>query len=275
MTVLNQSEEDHKIAVVASTTYNMLIAESEGYYADQYWAQCAKWLPARNDTKVVLDLGCGQGRLANRIAAYYPDARVRGVDVSKRAVEVARQYASAQGLGNVNYVVGSSAELLRKTQPASVDVVLFTEVAFYHPLWLAEIPDIVARLRPGGIFIGSFRSAYFNVLLLLMAGRVADARQILKSRSGRLFRDSPVEFSWINSRELEKLMTESGLEILSLSAVGACSGIPGDPHASIARPGRLSHDEQELLMEIELDLADALPDAGRYVLAIARKPNSS
>lgn len=42
----------------------------------------------------VLDVGCGSGRIMNRLAEQYPDSRFTGIDLSQEAIGKARAEAS-------------------------------------------------------------------------------------------------------------------------------------------------------------------------------------
>jgi 16S rRNA (guanine1207-N2)-methyltransferase len=51
----------------------------------------------------LLDLGCGYGPVALTMAVRAPSARVLGVDVNERAIELARENAISAGLYNVKF----------------------------------------------------------------------------------------------------------------------------------------------------------------------------
>jgi len=55
----------------------------------------------------VLEVGCGDGSNLVPIAAAFPESRFIGLDLSSRAVERAREYARACGLGNIEFRNGS------------------------------------------------------------------------------------------------------------------------------------------------------------------------
>ncbi len=61
------------------------------------------------------------------------------------------------------------------------------------------------------------------------------------------------------------------MELLELVGIGCCSGLEDDPFAGFARPSLLSENERNQLMRLETALGPMLPDAGRYLLAAARK----
>jgi hypothetical protein len=68
------------------------------------------------------------------------------------------------------------------------------------------------------------------------------------------------------------LIRDHGLDLLELCGIGVCSGIPGDPHDHIVQPSQLDSGEKDHLMRLELELGRSVPDAGRYMLTVARKP---
>src|SRR5690606_40809456 len=56
---------------------------------------------------VLADLGTGSGAIALALAVERPRARVDAVDASAAALEVARANATAAGIGNVSFHLGS------------------------------------------------------------------------------------------------------------------------------------------------------------------------
>jgi 16S rRNA G1207 methylase RsmC len=60
-------------------------------------------VPAPSPTGDLLDLGCGWGPIAITLALRSPGARVWGVDVNHRALDLARANAEAAGVSNVTF----------------------------------------------------------------------------------------------------------------------------------------------------------------------------
>src|SRR5512134_3860503 len=52
----------------------------------------------------MLDVGCGSGRILNRLAELFPNSRFVGMDLSKEATDAARKEASGKGLRNADFV---------------------------------------------------------------------------------------------------------------------------------------------------------------------------
>ena len=99
----------------------------------------------------VCDLACGQGVLARRLAGR--GARVLGVDVSEKLLEIARRYEREEARG-VEYARGD-AQTLHGLADGAFDGVVCN-------MALVDIPDLDATLaavsrvlRPGGWFVFS------------------------------------------------------------------------------------------------------------------------
>lgn len=95
------------------------------------------------DPREVVDLGCGTGALARRLAARFPEARVTGVDHSSEMIERAR----AQG-GGVQYVLGDLAAY-EPDRPA--DVLVSNAALHWVPDHETLLPRLLGRLAPGGL----------------------------------------------------------------------------------------------------------------------------
>jgi ubiquinone/menaquinone biosynthesis C-methylase UbiE len=98
---------------------------------------------------VVLDAGCGSGRLAVEIARRRPDLRVHGVDLERGMVDVASQRAERERVADrVQFTVADLADL--PLPDDSVDPIVST-ASLHH--W-AEVGAVIASrdrvLRPEG-----------------------------------------------------------------------------------------------------------------------------
>lgn len=258
--------------VVRSTEYDMMLSPNESYYADQYWLGIQRHLERVSSSATILDLGCGQGRLSMRMARAFPSGGVLACDASSSAIQAARQYAAAASMANVEFRVSAIRECLDSLASDSVDVVVMTEVTFYYPGWKDDLARIARVMRPGGTLILSSRSQYFDALCLVRDGLWEDTETLIRDREGRIFGPS-LTFTWQTAAELRDLLERGhGFEVLDIRGLGVCSGIPGDPHATICEPSRLTDVERDRLMRLEVELGPTVPDAGRYIVAIARKP---
>ena len=106
----------------------------------------------------VLELGCGPGFYACRLAARFAQLRMTGVDRSARQLQRARGQAAARRLANCRFVVGDGRALAcpAATFDAAISARLFTILRERERV-LAEVHRV---LRPGGrLFIAEPRSA--------------------------------------------------------------------------------------------------------------------
>lgn len=69
----------------------------------------------------VLDLGCGRGRIATRLATLYPRSTFVGLDLSTEAVAYAREHA--RGLGNVTFEARDLSDYDTRAEPEAYDLV--------------------------------------------------------------------------------------------------------------------------------------------------------
>lgn len=265
----------HRNQIIRSTQrYNMVTSLDEPYYQEQYWHWIKKYLDFSKlpVSGRYLDLGCGQGRLSIPLAKWCANkGKVIGVDFSKIAIEQARQYASESGLSNIDYYTVDILSFLKEKNPNSFDGILLLEVTYVLPEYCSVLKEIKRILKPGGLLFVSFRSQYFDVLYSVAKHNWDDIDTILKNRIGRLG-NGDIYFTWQTSNEMAHLIEKKlKFEILDLCGIGCCSGIEGDPHGFITRPSGLNKNERKTLMKLEIALADSVPDAGRYILCIARK----
>jgi len=250
--------------------HDMASDPDEHYYLEQYWywllPECERHFPGHSGR--VLDIGCGRGRLALRVAAWLTNGTVVGVDLLRAAVQQARYYAQERGLTNVEFHQGDAVDFVSSLPADSFDLVLMTEATFFMPSY-RDVIDAVARvLKSGGVFFVSFRSQYYDLLYSIHERNWQAAFQVRDEREGH-WGGGTTWFSWHTTAEIRQLLGEAGLTVLRLCGVGIASGIEGDPLATIAQPSKLSQKEKAQLMQLETSLAECYADCGRYILAIA------
>lgn len=259
-------------SVVHSTRYNMMEAPNEPYYTEQYWQVILPHLSKLHQEARIIDLGCGQGRFTVKLGKFFTRGQIKGCDLSEEAVSQAKNYASRDSVTNIDLKVQSIADCLKNFSEKTVDAILINEVTFFYPHWKQDLPHIIQALKPGGILIISFRPQYFYALYLVRNRLWEEVESVLKNRQGAILESSTL-FTWQTSDEIRNLLTqEYGLILLELQGIGTCSGIPQDPHDHICQPSHLNAEEKEQLMKLELELGKKFPDGGRYILAVASKP---
>lgn len=102
---------------------------------------------------VVLDIGCGTGSLALRLAP--SAAHIHGLDVSEEMVRIARRKADAQQAGNVTFHVGAFDDSFTVFDEASLDGVCAYSLLHLLENRQAALARIHRLLKPGGFFVAS------------------------------------------------------------------------------------------------------------------------
>lgn len=102
---------------------------------------------------VVLDIGCGTGSLALRLAP--SGAHIHGLDLSSEMIRIANGKARAQQIDNVTFHIGPFDDSFTTFEAESLD-----GICAYSLLHLVEdLPAALGRiyrlLKPGGFFISS------------------------------------------------------------------------------------------------------------------------
>jgi 2-polyprenyl-3-methyl-5-hydroxy-6-metoxy-1,4-benzoquinol methylase len=161
-------------------------------------------------TDVVLDIGCGTGSLALRLAS--GAATIHGLDLSSEMVRVARGKAQAEGAANVSFHVDSfdSCELF---PPASLDGVCAYSLLHLVEDLPATLEHIHRLLRPGGFFVSS---------TVCLGESWVPYRPILEVM--RWLGKAP-RVRMLRKRELEDELRRAGFDRLEQPEVGAESTI--------------------------------------------------
>ena len=71
----------------------------------------------------VLDIGCGSGRILNRLAELYPNSRFTGMDISVEAIGAARADVSQKHTRNVEFVVRDLSDFDETAEPETFDLI--------------------------------------------------------------------------------------------------------------------------------------------------------
>jgi ubiquinone/menaquinone biosynthesis C-methylase UbiE len=104
-------------------------------------------------TDVVLDIGCGTGSLALRLAG--SAAEVHGLDISSEMIRIANGKARAQEVDNVTFHTGPFDETFRAFEAESLDGVCAYSLLHLVDDRSAALAQMCRLLKPGGFFISS------------------------------------------------------------------------------------------------------------------------
>jgi len=131
----------------AASWYLKMVGDSDTGFNDLA-ADIAVELLGQCQGKAVLDLGCGEGHVARRLAR--SGAKVVGVDPTKPLLDFARAAESKQPLG-IDFRL-EAAEHLRSLDDSSLDAVV-SVLALHHVKDLrVALSEVHRVLRPGGRF---------------------------------------------------------------------------------------------------------------------------
>jgi ubiquinone/menaquinone biosynthesis C-methylase UbiE len=104
-------------------------------------------------TDVVLDIGCGTGSLALRLAG--SAARVHGLDLSSEMTHIANGKAQAQKVDNVTFHTGPFDDTFGALGAESLDGICAYSLLHLVEDRSAALEQIFRLLKPGGFFISS------------------------------------------------------------------------------------------------------------------------
>jgi len=173
-----------------------------GHRNDRYENFLVSQVPGQAET--ILDVGCGLGHLAAKLAA--PNRAVMGVDLSPEMIAQARKLEDAAG--RLEFRCGNFLEM--EFPPSGFDCVISAAALHHMPVETA-IQRMLKLLRPGGtLVIHDLRSASgaLNRGCLTVAGIVSCLERFI--RTGRLFQERALREAWVRhgARETYLAMNE-------------------------------------------------------------------
>jgi 2-polyprenyl-6-hydroxyphenyl methylase/3-demethylubiquinone-9 3-methyltransferase len=109
---------------------------------DAFVGQMREWTDATN----ILEIGCGEGAVTERLVRHFPNARITAIDVAPNAGRLFRGDRS-----RVEFSQAFAEDVVTK-RPAAFDLVILADVIHHVPLPLrrALLESARAGLAPGG-----------------------------------------------------------------------------------------------------------------------------
>jgi len=157
--------------------------------------------------KCAIDIGCGGGLLSEGMAAL--GARVTGIDLSERALSVARLHLYESGQA-VDYRL-ISAEAMAEETPASFDLVTCLEMLEHVPDPASTVAACASLVRPGGqVFLSTINR---NAKAYMLA--VVGAEYVLNL----IPRGTHDYTRFLKPAELVRLCRNAGLEVLEIAGL--------------------------------------------------------
>lgn len=113
---------------------------------DDWVATILRWAP---DARMVLEVGCGEGAMTERLCAAYPNADITAIDVTPRLGRLFRGDRS-----RVRFVLEPVGEIAGR-HAGAFDLVVLSDVLHHVPIALrgSLLSDARETLAPGGRFI--------------------------------------------------------------------------------------------------------------------------
>ena len=101
----------------------------------------------------VLDVGCGSGRVMNRLAELYPNSRFTGIDLSPEAIHGAREEAIQKGLENIDFLARDLSDFDRTSLPESFDFITTFDAVHDQARPLNVLKGIHQSLKAKGVYL--------------------------------------------------------------------------------------------------------------------------
>jgi 2-polyprenyl-3-methyl-5-hydroxy-6-metoxy-1,4-benzoquinol methylase len=151
---------------------------------------------------VVLDFGCGTGIVSTEIAGDV--AKVVGIDISSKMLDIARSKAQSRGLANIE---NKQSDILGK----DLDGKNFDVLLGFYIIHLLDDPQVILKrikqlLKPGGLFISTTPCLGQSGFIKFMLGAASLFGLVPKTKS-------------FKTSGLEAMIESSGFEIVETEIV--------------------------------------------------------
>jgi ubiquinone/menaquinone biosynthesis C-methylase UbiE len=101
----------------------------------------------------LLDIGCGRGRIMNRLAEAYPRSRFTGIDLSSDAIQYAWREAAEKRLRNVEFIVADLSNFDVRAEFEAFDVVTTFDAIHDQAKPLNVLKGIHRTLKDDGVYL--------------------------------------------------------------------------------------------------------------------------
>jgi 2-polyprenyl-3-methyl-5-hydroxy-6-metoxy-1,4-benzoquinol methylase len=113
---------------------------------DAYARQIGDWVPG---ARRILEVGCGEGAVTERLARAYPDANILAIDITPRVGRLFR------GRRDRVTFVETTVQQVAAGQPGAFDLVILSDVLHHVPSAIRRelLAAVRATIAPGGSLI--------------------------------------------------------------------------------------------------------------------------
>ncbi|MGH8246675.1 MAG: class I SAM-dependent methyltransferase, partial [Gammaproteobacteria bacterium] len=102
---------------------------------------------------LIMDVGCGSGRIINRLAELYPNSRFTGMDLSPQAIGNARGEAAQKGLRNVEFIIRDLSDFDETAEPDAFDFITTFDAIHDQAKPLNVLKGIHRALKADGVYL--------------------------------------------------------------------------------------------------------------------------
>lgn len=174
----------------------------------------------------ILDLACGHGRHANRLAA--SGHNVTGVDITKGFIEIAKKEAKSKGL-NVKYIHQDMRKIKFKNEFDRV-ILMFTSFGYFeHKENFKVLKNIFRALKPNGMFsldilnVDSLNKRFLPFIVIEKGKDLMIDRNTYDKTTGRFYnkrivirngirKDKPFSLLLYNRKKMSSLLKKTGFK---------------------------------------------------------------
>jgi ubiquinone/menaquinone biosynthesis C-methylase UbiE len=101
----------------------------------------------------MLDVGCGSGRIINKLASLYPRSHFTGMDLSEEAITRASTEAKAAGLSNVEFIVKDLSDFHQTSPHEQFDFITTFDAIHDQGKPLNVLKGIYRSLKNDGVYL--------------------------------------------------------------------------------------------------------------------------
>jgi 2-polyprenyl-3-methyl-5-hydroxy-6-metoxy-1,4-benzoquinol methylase len=101
----------------------------------------------------VLDVGCGRGKILNRLAQLYPASRFTGKDLSVEAVDYARKEGTRLGLKNIEFEIQDLSDFDRTAPAEAFDFITTFDAVHDQSKPMSVLKGIWKALASDGVYL--------------------------------------------------------------------------------------------------------------------------
>jgi 2-polyprenyl-3-methyl-5-hydroxy-6-metoxy-1,4-benzoquinol methylase len=101
----------------------------------------------------MLDVGCGSGRIINRLAEQYPDSQFTGMDLSPEAIGYARGEAAQKRLRNTEFIIRDMSDFHDTAVPEAFNFITTFDAIHDQAKPLNVLKGIHRTLKADGVYL--------------------------------------------------------------------------------------------------------------------------